>query len=248
MKELVRRYWEERPCGAELSRESPGSAKFFAEVERERYRLEPFIEHFADYEAWRGKDVLEVGVGVGSDFMRFVRHGARATGIDMTAASVSLVRRRLSQESRRAHLAIADAEELPFASARFDLVYAWGILHHTPDTVGAIAEIRRVLRTGGEVRAMVYHRRSWVAVAFWLRYGLLRGRPQTPVNVILGSHLESPGTRAYTTGEARALFGEFSDLRITVFPTPYDRRVAGNLAALFPRFGWFMGIAGRKPT
>lgn len=145
-----------------------GTRAYFAEVERARYELEPFIPGFAQFEHWRGKRVLEVGVGLGTDFVRFVRAGADATGVDLTHASVELVRQRLVQDGLYAELEVADAEELPFEDSTYDLIYSWGVLHHTPDTRRALGEIRRLIRPGGEARIMLYSRRSWVALGVWI--------------------------------------------------------------------------------
>ncbi|MDA2915012.1 class I SAM-dependent methyltransferase, partial [Acidobacteriia bacterium AH_259_A11_L15] len=96
-------------------------------------------------------------------------------------------------------------ENLPFPSEHFDLVYSWGVIHHTPDPAAAADEITRVCKPEGDVLVMVYHRRSLVALQAWLVYGLLRGRPWRSVGRILAEHVESPGTRAFTRGEARRL-------------------------------------------
>lgn len=176
-KEAVRNYWEAAPCGSSLTNSEPGSKAFFDEIETARYRLEPFILQFAEFEYWRDKRVLEIGVGVGTDFVRFARAGAALSGIDLTEASIELVRKRLALEGLDADLRVADAEALPFADGSFDLVYSWGVLHHTPDTERALREARRVLRPGGEARVMLYSRRSWFALGNWARYALVRGRP-----------------------------------------------------------------------
>ena len=246
-KDAVRAHWEQDPCGAKLADHEQGTAEFFADVERTRNELEPFIPAFAEFERWRGKDMLEVGVGLGSDFIRFVRAGAVAHGVDLTQAAVELVERRLALEHLSADVRVGDAESLPFADESFDLVYSWGVLHHTPDTRGALEEVRRVLRPGGETRIMLYSRRSWVAFGVWLKYGLGRGRPQRSFASLLADHMESPGTKAYTRRELDELFAGFRDVRYTRYVTPYDGRVAGPLARLAgPRFGWFVGITARR--
>ena len=246
LKDRVRTYWQAEPCGTSTTTAEPGTAEFYADVERKRYELEPFIPGFAEFERWRGKRVLEVGVGLGTDFVRFARAGANATGIDLTEAAVAAVRDRLVLEGLEADLLVADAEELPFPDGEFDLVYSWGVLHHTPGTDRALAEVRRVLRPGGQARIMLYSRRSWVALGVWLRHGLLRGAPHKTPTELLARWMESPGTKAYTQAELDALFAGFSDVRYERFVTPYDRRVGGPLASkLSKRFGWFVGVVAQ---
>ena len=245
-KEAVRLHWEADPCGSKLVTAEPGTAEFYEQMERERYALEPFIRGFAKFDTWRDRDVLEVGVGAGTDFVQFARAGARLSGIDLTEAAVELVQKRLALEHLEADVRVSDAEELPFADDSFDLVYSWGVLHHTPDTTTAVEEVRRVLRPGGEARIMLYSRRSWVAYGLWARYALAVGRPQRSLVDVVASHMESPGTKAYTGSELDDLFSGFSSVELQRFVTPYDRRVAGPIARLAgPRFGWFVGIVAR---
>lgn len=247
LKEQVKQHWEQEPCGTSTASATPGTSEFFAEVEAERYRLEPYIPAFAEFERWRGKRVLEIGVGLGTDFVRFVRAGADAVGVDLTEASVAAVRDRLAQEGLEAEVNAADAEALPFDDASFDLVYSYGVLHHTPDTERAVGEVRRVLRPSGEARIMLYSRRSWVALGAWLLWGVGRGRPWKSITDVLAEHLESPGTKAYTRAELDDLFAGFSHVRYVRNVTPYDRRVVGPLARLTgPRLGWFVGVIARR--
>lgn len=246
-KDRVRGFWEKRPCGSAHAASSPGSREFFEEVEHKRVELEPFIGRYARFEEASGRDLLEIGVGLGTDFIRFVRAGARATGVDITQAAVDLVRRRVALEGLQADVRTADAENLPFASCSFDVVYSWGVLHHTPDTARAIAEAQRVLRPGGTLCVMLYGRRSWVAFGLWVRYALLRARPWRTVSDVIASHMESDGTKAYTTRELREMFGGLDGLTIEHVGTPYDARVAGPLARRTGRrLGWFIVIRGTR--
>jgi SAM-dependent methyltransferase len=91
-----------------------------------------------------------------------------------------------------------------------DHVYSWGVLHHSPDTPKAIAEAMRVLRPGGTFAIMVYNKWSLVGLMLWARYGLARGRPLTSLETIYARYLESPGTKAYTPAEAKALVVPFA--------------------------------------
>ena len=184
---------------------------------------EPYVRRFADFDGARGKRLLEIGVGLGTDFVQFVRAGAIATGVDLTQHGVDLVRRRLELEGLEANVQVADAESLPFEDGAFERVYSWGVLHHTPNTGKAIGEAIRVLGPGGEACVMLYARHSWVTYGLWARHGLLAGKPWTSLSDILASHMESEGTKGFTERELRRLFSGLDDLRIDKVRTPYDR-------------------------
>jgi ubiquinone/menaquinone biosynthesis C-methylase UbiE len=246
VKDRVRSYWHESPNGSTLTSAAAGTAEFYAEIERARYAAEPFIPTFADFDGARGKTVLEIGIGVGTDFVRFARAGAVVTGVDLTERSVALVRQRLADEGLQGRVQVADAEALPFESQSFDRVYSWGVLHHTPNTPRAIREAVRVLRPGGELCVMLYARHSWFAYAVWARFALLRGRPWQTLADVLHAHMESEGTTAYTKRELTRLFAGLEQLRIDKVATKYDRDVAGPLVGLTGSLlGWFMVIRGR---
>lgn len=242
-KREVRRYWEREPCGSSVATAPLGTPTYFAQVEAGRDELEPFIPEFADFPGSKGLRVLEIGIGAATDFIRFAREGARLIGVDLTRASVDLAKRRLAVEGLTAGLCHADAEALPFASHSFDLVYSWGVLHHSPDTRRALSEVRRVLAPGGEARVMLYSRRSWVALGTWIRHALLAGRPGRSLKQVIADHVESAGTKAYTLEELAILFEDFRAVEFTPMLTAYDIRRGGPIArALGPRFGWFITI------
>jgi SAM-dependent methyltransferase len=245
-KEGVRRFWEKSPCGAVHGEAAEGTREYFAQIERRRNELEPFIADYADFRGTRGVRVLEVGVGLGTDFVQFARAGAQVTGVDLTERAVTLVRRRLALEGLDGEVVVADAERLPFDSDRFDVVYSWGVLHHTPDTATAIAEVMRVLRPGGRLCVMLYNRRSWVAMGLWLRHALLGGRPfRSPADVI-ANHMESDGTKAFTYREVSNMFSGLRDIQIERVGTQYDRHFGGPFAAATGRrLGWFIVVRGR---
>jgi SAM-dependent methyltransferase len=115
-----------------------------------------------------------------------------------------------------------DAENLDFPENSFDLVYSWGVLHHSPDTAKAVAEVHRVLKPGGEAKIMIYHTYSMVGYMLWLRYGLMRLNPFLSWVDIYGRYLESPGTKAYSIPEARDLFRSFRDVSIKIVQTHGD--------------------------
>lgn len=235
-KREVKAFWETEACGE----------RYGPEQDRLRYELEPEILAFADFGSAAGKKVLEIGVGMGADFLRWVRAGADATGVDLTERAVELTRQRLAAEDLRANLRVADAETLPFPDAEFDIVYSWGVLHHTPDPARALAEVLRVLTPGGQLRVMLYHRRSWVALAAWARFCLMRGMPFLNLRAAV-ARVESAGTQAFTPEEVRAMLPGIRDLAIFPKLTRWDRRWAPLISrACGDRFGWFLLISGRK--
>ena len=120
---------------------------------------------------------MEVGVGAGTDFVNWVRNGAIATGVDLTQSGVALTGERLEIEGLEADVRVADAESLPFADDSFDIVYSWGVLHHSPDTPRAIEEVRRVLRPAGTALVMIYHAWSWMGFTLWWLHCAAKIRP-----------------------------------------------------------------------
>ena len=205
----VRDFWDEASCGEALLLPAETAAGYAAHS-AERYRLEPYIPAFANWDRMKGKRVLEIGVGLGSDHEQFARAGAKLTGIDLTPRAIEHTRQRLALAGLSSELQVGNAEALPFADASFDHVYSWGVLHHSPDTRTAIAEAMRVLRSGGTFAIMIYNKWSLVGLMLWARYGLARGRPLTSLASIYARHLESPGTKAFTPAEARAMILPFA--------------------------------------
>lgn len=248
-KEQVRRYWSRTPCGSWDATAPEGTAEYYDQIEARRYELEPFIKRFAQFESTGGQTVLEIGVGLGTDHVQFARARADLHGIDLTERSVELVRKRLELEGLESQLQVADAERLPFAEGSFDVVYSWGVLHHTPDTHQTVAEAIRVLRPGGRICVMLYARHAWVSYGLWLRHAPLSRRPLRSIADVLHHHMESLGTKGFTKREARRMFASrgVEQLRIEKVLTPYDIEYAGGLARFTGRqLGFFMVIRGVK--
>lgn len=246
LKRAVQRYWEQEPCGTRGA-DPAGRRAYFASIEEHRYDVEPYIPAFAGFDAAQGSRVLEVGVGAGTDHVNWLRAGARAVGIDFTTSGVSLTRERAELEGLGAKVLVADAEALPFRSNVFDIVYSYGVLHHTPDTVRAIQEVHRTLKPGGAARVMIYHRPSVVGFLLWLYYCAGRFQPWRSATWAVFHYLESPGTKVFTLGEARQLFASFRTVTVksqlgpgdllTVKPsTKYSSKRIQLVWRLYPRW------------
>ena len=210
----VRDFWDAASC-CEVYAEGLNAKQRFSRHAEARYRLEPYIRGFARFGDGAGQDVLEIGVGMGADHLEWARSGPRRlAGIDLTPRAVAWTAQRLAAYGFASDLKEGDAEHLPYPDDSFGIVYSWGVLHHSPDTAQAFREAHRVLRPGGTLRAMIYHRPSVVGLMLWARYGLAAGRPSRTLTDVYAHHLESPGTKGFTVAEACQLVAPFGTCEI----------------------------------
>ena len=172
--EQVREYWNRRPCNLRHSPEAVGTRAYFDQVEARKYLVEPHIPGFAQHNRWAGKRVLEVGCGLGTDTMNFARAGAQVTAVDLSTASLELARKRAEVFGLqdRIRFVEANAERLSefVEPAEYDLVYSFGVIHHTPHPERALDQIRKYF-TGPQttLKMMVYYRWSWKVFAILLK-------------------------------------------------------------------------------
>jgi len=175
----VRQYWDKRPCNIRHSQRPIGSREYFDEVEARKYFVEPHIPAFADFARWAGKRVLEVGCGIGTDSINFARAGAQLTAVDLSPESLRLAAQRaeVMGVADRIEFVQANAEELGSSldgRPAYDLVYSFGVIHHTPHPERALAEMRALTAPEGSLKLMVYHRHSWKV--FWIVMSQGRGQ------------------------------------------------------------------------
>lgn len=263
-KRRAREQWGQDPCGAEHGAEQEfGTREFFDSVERHRYtEYAPWMPSVMGFDKFAGARLLEIGCGMGSDLLQFARGGAVCTGIDLTPRSVEITRHRFKLYGQRGDFVLSDGEHLPFADESFDVVYSNGVLHHTPDTAGAVREVHRVLRRGGTAKVMLYHKHS---LYYWsemiVRRGLiggefLRGRSTHEIMSRWVEHSEHGGrplVKVYSRRESRKLFEMFSEVKVEVeqFTRP-ELRVLSRLVNenLFQRLrrsiGWNVIITATK--
>ena len=170
VKRAVEAYWSRNVPGIDMSGAPVGSEEFYIEVDRHRYRYENYIPPLIHSLAQPGKRVLEVGCGLGTDSREFARQGTQIVSTDLSFDNVARTRRGFETLGLQGRFVTADAEHLPFAAGSFDAVYSFGVLHHTPDTQGAIRELHRVLKREKEGLVMLYHK--GLAYYLILLYGL----------------------------------------------------------------------------
>ena len=124
----------------------------------------------------RGRYVLDAGCGTGIFSAIFARNGAgRVLGIDISPGSLETAR------SLKEKFGLANTEferqdmlALPYAAATFDIVWAWGTVHHTTDPLRAISELIRVLKPGGSLFLAIYKRTNVTWIHEVLRRSLIR--------------------------------------------------------------------------
>ena len=270
----VRRWWADNPMTYDWRGEipfEPGSPEHLTEVER-RFLAEAWFAQapgerpfsgLIPYEELRDKDVLEIGCGTGVHARLLAEAGARLSAVDLTPTAVDLTRRRLELAGLTADVREADAESLPYDDGSFDFVWSWGVIHHSESTERVLSEIARVLRPGGRVALMVYHRNS---ITFWLNYvayrGVVRGglRHEGP-DELANRWSDGVIARHYTGRSlATALTPWFEDIRTEVMgqlgeAIPLPARVRQPVARVVPqgaqhavlrRAGWFLFASARR--
>jgi ubiquinone/menaquinone biosynthesis C-methylase UbiE len=221
-----------------------------------RYSLQDYMHQafrFADYS---GKTVLEIGCGAGIDSAEFARNGAKVISSDLTRAGTELTRDLLTESGLPGDIIQSDAKALPFRDHSFDCVYSFGVLHHFPQIETALAEIYRVLKPGGQVMVMLYHRDSLLyaySIIYWrgIKEGLLKTlTPDELVSCYSERNEGCPYTRAYTKNEAMNLFSAkfkevTTEVHYNVIDLPEQRKVKVDLPDKY-ELGWHIIVKAVK--
>lgn len=262
-KQRAREQWGANPCGASAARDHEfGTKEYFDAIETNRYEIESsWMKRTIGFDSYHGQRLLEVGFGTGTDLLQFARGGARVTGIDLTPRSIEIARTRFEIYGQTGEFVIGDGESLSFPDSSFDVVYSFGVLHHTPDTARAVDEIHRVLKPGGKAIVMLYHRASlyyWGSLFF--KHGILGGELfKQSMAEIMSRRVEysetegRPLVKSYTRNEGRQMFSNFSDCNLQV--NQLTRRELRPVGRFVPRvllewlarnFGWNLLITATK--
>ena len=204
----VRDYWNARPCNIRHSTAPIGTREYFDQVEARKYFVEYHIPAFAEFERWLGKKVLEIGCGIGTDTINFARAGAQVTTVDLSERSMELARQRAAVFGLedRIRFCPGNAEQLgSFVPVEpYDLIYSFGVIHHTPNPGKVLEQLKAYTRPGTTMKIMVYHRRSYKVA--WIL--LAEGRGQfwkLPDLVAKNSEAQTgcPVTYTYSRSEGR---------------------------------------------
>ena len=229
----VREYWNRHIHDLEITSHPVGSPGFFADLDQYHFEKLHHLLRLVDFNGYRGKRVLEVGCGAGTDLARFAKGGAIVTGVDVAGSAIELARRNFQQQGLHADLREADGEHLPFPGDTFDLVYAHGVVQYTPDGQALVDECRRVIKPDGEAVFQVYNRISWL--------NALSKLMKVPLE-----HEDAPVLKKYSAGEFRAVLRGFREVRIVEERFPVKSRLHGGWkGTLFNTF--FVGTFNALP-
>lgn len=217
--EKVKTYWDEFPCNLSYSKNQIGTREYFDEVEKQKYLTEPHILKFAEFEKWRGKKVLEIGCGIGTDTINFAKAGAQVTATDISEQSLNIARQRAKVYGldNKIKFYCGNAEELSkfIPLEPYDLIYSFGVIHHTPHPDKVIKEVHKYTNSGTMIKIMVYHRFSWPV--FWI---LLKGKGEFwKLDELIAKYSESqncPITYTFSKKEVRNLLKGFNILNISI--------------------------------
>jgi SAM-dependent methyltransferase len=177
--EDVIKYWNNRPCNIRHSTKPIGTKEYFDEVEKRKYFVEYHIPGFACFDKWRNKKVLEIGCGIGTDSINFARNGAELIAVELSKNSLDICKKRFDVYGERAQFYLSNSEKLSetVPIQKVDLIYSFGVIHHSPHPELIIEEIKKYMGNETELRIMLYAKYSWKN--FMIKLGLMQPEAQT---------------------------------------------------------------------
>jgi len=164
----IKDYWNNQPCNIKHSSKPFASIEYFDDVEHKKYFVEHHIRDFADFDKWKDKRVLELGCGIGTDSINFARAGAILTVVELSDVSLEICKKRFALYGLTATFICANIENISdiIKDQKFDLIYSFGVIHHTLEPKRVINQVYNLLSPDGEFRFMVYSKVSFKL--FWL--------------------------------------------------------------------------------
>jgi len=237
--EDVKNFWNRRPCNIRHSKKELGTKEYFDEVEKRRYEVEPHIAEFANFSNWGGKKVLEIGCGIGTDTISFAKNGAYITAIDLSEKSIDITKKRFDIYGEHGEIIYADAENLSLfiEDQKFDLIYSFGVIHHTPNPSKVLNEIKKFSSKDTIIKLMFYSKYSWKGIGFFLQYGWkFKFDYEKTIKYFAEAQLNCPIANVYTKKDLEFLFQDFEIIEIKkdhIFQYRIDKYINGFLDRKF---------------
>lgn len=242
----IQRQWDRDPCAAESVRNVPrDTLEYYRAIRKHRYEVyAPWMPKAMAFSEWRGKRILEIGVGLGSDHYMLAKGGNRMTALDLSRVHLKLTKQHLELEGLDTDAVYGDAEDMPFEDDSYDMVYSFGVLHHTPDTAAAFREVYRVLRPGGVAVIGVYHKYSfYLLLNTLLVKGVLLCRLfrkgwrglLSEIEYRSDSASAVPLVKVFSRWQVKQYFRSYADCRISVHHVELSHFIPGNFFSLLRR-------------
>jgi len=195
----VEKFWNNRPCNIRHSNKELGTKEYFDEVEKRKFFVEPHILSFTKFEQWNNKKVLEIGCGIGTAAINFAKHGATYHGLELSETSLNLTKKRFEVYDQQGSFYLGNAEKLDkvVPSQVFDLIYSFGVIHHSPNPRKIIKQIAKYMDKTSVLKIMLYSKTSWKN--FMIEAGLDQPEAQ----------FGCPIAQTYNENEIKILLKEF---------------------------------------
>lgn len=257
--------WTSSPCGSNYTAEEYLTREYFEEVEGFRYNSHPWLKNAIESFDIKGKSVLEIGFGMGTDHLTMARKGANMYGVDMTPKHLKITQNRLKLYNLNSNLILGDGETVPLEDNSMDFIYSFGVIHHSPNTEKIISEINRILKPKGKCFITVYHKNS---LFFWLNVFLVnyiikggwqkRNLHQQISLVEYPNDNENLVLRLYKKTQFKSLFKNFININCKIkHLLPAEIPILGRfyknqfeptpfLSTLGNFFGWYIIIEATK--
>jgi SAM-dependent methyltransferase len=214
--EVIASYWDNHLHDLDITTHPVGTPGFFQDLDDYRYSKLKYLAQSIDFSAYRSKNLLEVGCGIGIDLVRFARAGAQVTGVDLSSKAIALAQQNFDQQSLQADLYVMNGENLEFPDETFDIVFAHGVVQYTSDALRMVSEMHRVLRIRGKAILMVYNKYSWLSLI-----SFLTGVPL--------EHEDAPVMRLFSISEFKELLVHFPSYHILPERFPVKTRLHGGI-------------------
>lgn len=161
--EEVKRFWDDRPCNIRHSTKEVGTLDYFNEVTKKKFFVENHILKFTKFPEWKDKKVLEIGCGLATVGINFAFNEAKYTGVELSEESLALAQRRFEIFKQPGTFYLGNAEELSsFVPVEtYDLIYSFGVIHHSPQPEKIISEIKKYMNENSVLKIMLYAKNSW---------------------------------------------------------------------------------------
>ena len=215
----------------------------------------------------KDKLILEAGCGGGHLYTELCLNQAQTIGLDQTPNSLRHIQKLFRDNNKTANLVCGNIEHIPFKKRTFDIITCMGVIHHTPDTQGALQNLSTTVKENGTLHLMLYHKNSaWNYIKNTLRILCKKSKTfssiilnltkywqgetasQSNTETVFRDNIVNPITKSFTLSELKEMSNNCglkiisSDRREIPELYVFGRKVYQSqlLRRYEKRFGWFL--------